>query len=154
MPTDDQHTRCEGCQDATDELAIRAAVLRYANAIDAFDWDALAAVFTVDAVARYHQHAPIVGNVAIAEFLRERVGPSTWHQHFISITDFHRDGDNAKTTSAFIAHSINPTRPGMIRLTLGSYFDVLVRTAEGWRISQRDQVTGQREVRVLGDPNG
>ncbi len=154
MPTDDQLARCDGCQDAADELAIRAAVLRYANAIDAFNWAALAAVFTVDAVARYHLHDPIVGNVNIAEFLRERVGPSTWHQHFISITDFQREGDTAKTTSAFIAHSINPTRPGMIRLTLGSYFDVLERTAEGWRISQRDQVTGQREVRVLGDPNG
>jgi ketosteroid isomerase-like protein len=142
------------CRDAVDEVAITAAVQRYALAIDAFDWDALTNVFTVDAVARYHQHPPVVGNAAIASFLRERVGPSTWHQHFISITDINRDGDRAKTTSAFIAHSINPTRPGKIRLTLGSYIDVLVRTDAGWRIAERDQVTGLREVRDLGDPNG
>jgi ketosteroid isomerase-like protein len=142
------------CRDAVDEVAITAAVQRYAFAIDAFDWNALTEVFTVDAVARYHQHPPVIGNAAIASFLRERVGPSTWHQHFISITDINRDGDRAKTTSAFIAHSINPTRPGKIRLTLGSYVDVLVRTDAGWRIAERDQVTGLREVRDLGDPNG
>jgi ketosteroid isomerase-like protein len=154
MPTDDPSVGCVGCQDTVDELAIRAAVLRYANAIDAFDWDALAAVFTVDAVARYHLHQPVIGNVAIAEFLRERVGPSTWHQHFISITDLQLDGDCARTISAFIAHSINPTRPGKIRLTMGSYVDALVRGEGGWRIAERDQVTGLREVRDLGDPNG
>jgi ketosteroid isomerase-like protein len=136
------------------EVAIRAAVQRYAFAIDAFDWEALAAVFTEDAVARYHQHTPVVGNTAIAEFLRERVGPSTWHQHFISVTDVQRDGDRARTTSAFIAHSVNPTRPGKIRLTLGTYIDVLHHGHNGWRIAERDQITGLREVRDLGDPNG
>ncbi len=154
MSTYDLATIGQCCDDTANELAIRAAVHRYALTIDAFDWDALAAVFTVDAVARYHQHTPVVGNRAIANFLRERVGPSTWHQHFISITDLQRNGDRAQTTSAFIAHSINPTRPGKIRLTLGSYVDVLVRTDAGWRIAERDQVTGLREVRDLGDPNG
>ncbi len=154
MSTGELSSLDASCQNTAHELAIRAAVLRYAFAIDAFDWDALAAVFTVDAVARYHQHPPVVGNAAISDFLRERVGPSTWHQHFISITDLQRTGDRAQTTSAFIAHSINPTRPGKIRLTLGSYVDVLVRTEVGWRISERDQVTGLREVRDLGDPNG
>jgi ketosteroid isomerase-like protein len=154
MSTHDQCIANPCCRDTADGLAIRAAVQQYARAIDAFDWDALAAVFTIDAVARYHQHPPVVGNGEIANFLRERVGPSTWHQHFISITDVQRDGDRARTNSAFIAHSINPTRPGKIRLTLGSYADVLVRTPDGWRIAERDQLTGLREVRDIGDPTG
>ncbi len=156
MSTYDLPSANQCCDDTANELAIRAAVLRYALAIDAFDWGAgaLAAVFTDDAVARYHLHPPVSGNTEIASFLRDRVGPSTWHQHFISITDVQRSGDRARTTSAFIAHSINPTRPGKIRLTLGSYFDVLVRGDNGWRIAERDQVTDLREVRDLGDPNG
>jgi ketosteroid isomerase-like protein len=154
MSTDESGLSQAAIADVAAELGIRAAVLRYADAIDAFDWDALADVFTPDAVARYHQHTPVVGNRAISDFLKERVGPSTWHQHFISITSLERTGDVARTMSAFIAHSINPLRPGKIRMTLGSYADVVVLGPSGWRIKERDQVTGLREVRDLGDPNG
>ncbi len=136
------------------EVAVRAAVQRYAHAIDAMDWDALAEVFTADARARYHLHDQVVGNRAISDFLRERVGRTTWHQHFVQTTEVVLDGDRAKATSAFIAHSLNLDRPGKIRMTLGSYVDVLVRGENGWRIAEREQVTGIREVRDLGDPNG
>jgi ketosteroid isomerase-like protein len=138
-----------------DGLAVRAAVQAYAHAIDAFDWDALASVFTTDAVARYQGREPVHGNVAIARFLQDAVGPSTWHQHFISTTEVRFKGSGvAHLVSAFIAHSISPARPGKVRMTLGSYQDKLIRTDMGWRISEREQITGMREVRDLGDPNG
>jgi ketosteroid isomerase-like protein len=132
-----------------DELQIRIAVQNYAHAIDAMNWSALADVFTSDATAQYHQHPLLTGNQAIADFLRERVGDTDWHQHFISTTQVIMNGSNAHADSAFIAHTTRRSAPGKVRMTLGSYHDRLVKTAAGWRIAHRDQVTGIREVREL-----
>jgi ketosteroid isomerase-like protein len=137
-----------------DEVQVRAAVQRYAFAIDSLDYDALRDVFTSDATAQYHQHPLLSGNQAIADFLQERVGDTIWHQHFITTTRVTLQGDTAHADSAFIAHATKHSIPGKVRMTLGSYHDRLTRTADGWRITHRDQVTGIREVRQLGDPNG
>jgi ketosteroid isomerase-like protein len=140
--------------DTSDEIQVRAAVQRYAFAIDAMDYDALRDVFTPDATAQYHQHPLLTGNQSIADFLKERVGDTIWHQHFISVTRVELSGDTAQADSAFIAHATKHSIPGKVRMTLGSYHDRLARTSDGWRVAHRDQVTGIREVRDLGDPNG
>jgi ketosteroid isomerase-like protein len=138
-----------------DEIQVRSAVQAYAHAIDSMDYVALADVFTDDVVANYHNEEPVLGNANLAEFLRQRVGATIWHQHFVQTTKVSLNADTATTESAFIAHAVSAARPGKIRMSLGSYSDTLRWTAaNGWKISSRVQVTGIREVRDIGDPNG
>jgi ketosteroid isomerase-like protein len=132
-----------------DRIGIADAIAAYAHAIDAFDYDELCAAFTTDAIVRYQGHLPIIGNHAISDFLRERTAGTTWHQHFVSITQVDITGDEARTTSAFIAHAVGDDRPGLVRTICGSYFDRLARVENKWRIAERDQVTGIRHERAL-----
>lgn len=135
--------------DASDRLALEDTLQRYSFALDSFDYDGLLDVFDADATIRYHGHDEVHGNAAIAAFLRERTGTTTWQQHAVTVRKVTMTDDGAKAESAFIAHLIGPSYPNAVRMFLGTYSDVLVRRPIGWRIIRRDQFTGHREVRSI-----
>lgn len=128
-----------------DRLAIADTLQAYARAIDAFDFDAVAAVFTDDCVARYKQYEPLVGGRALAEWLRSKCVDVPWHQHNLNVVSIAIDGDTAEVLTYFVAHTCPGDQP--IVVNIGDYRDRLIRTVAGWRICERVQSTRFKETR-------
>jgi hypothetical protein len=86
--------------------------------------------------------------VETAVWLHEHTSGTAWHQHMVTVADVQIDGDVARTLTYFIAHAVPKTDTETVRLSVGEYRDVLQRTPAGWRICERRQKTGWKEVRT------
>jgi ketosteroid isomerase-like protein len=132
-----------------DRLAVADTLCRYGTAIDAMDYDTLATLFTDDASVIYRGYPEMTGGQIVSAFLKERTAATTWHQHNVNVMDVQLDDDSATTLTYFIAHAVGLAGgPETVRLSVGEYRDKLVRTETGWRISERRQTTGWKEVRT------
>jgi 3-phenylpropionate/cinnamic acid dioxygenase small subunit len=144
------HTRTTRAAPATpsirevaDELADRQEIadlcVRYARALDRHDWEALAACFVADAVYLY-PGGRTDGVEAVVERCRAALTPLDASQHLIGSILTAVDGDEGRASSYFHAQHVRAgTEGGDTFVIAGSYDDRVVRTAEGWRIAQRDQ---------------
>jgi uncharacterized protein (TIGR02246 family) len=113
---------------------------RYARALDEKDWSLLATCFTADAVAFYGE---VLGRqegvTAIEQVCRAALGHLDSSQHVISNPEIHIDGDAATARCYVHAQHTKAGTPGGDNMTIGgTYLDELVRTADGWRIRQRE----------------
>jgi ketosteroid isomerase-like protein len=131
-----------------DRLGIEDTLRRYATSIDAFDFAGVGAVFTDDAVVEYGGYPVMSGGGETAAFLQNHTKNTAWHQHMVTVADVQIDGDTARTITYFIAHAVPKADSESVRLSVGEYRDQLQRTADGWRISVRNQHTGWKEVRT------
>jgi ketosteroid isomerase-like protein len=131
-----------------DRWAITQVLQGYGTAIDALDFDTLAALFTADATVEYGGHPAMIGGAETAAWLREHTRHTAWHQHMVTVMKVEIDGDEAATLTYFIAHAVPKTNSETVRLSVGEYRDRLRRTTDGWRICQRRQSTGWKEVRT------
>jgi ketosteroid isomerase-like protein len=114
------------------EREIERMVLDYAAFNDAGDWEAVAGMFAADGrVSR-----PIApddftqGCDAILAAFKAR--PPRTTRHIVSNIRVDVDSESASATSQIMLF----TGPGMAPL-VGSYADRLVKTAEGWRFTER-----------------
>ncbi len=133
-----------------DRNAITDTLLRYGTAIDEFDFEGVASVFTADADIEYRGHPPMVGGAEAGEFMRIHTAPTLWHQHMNSVARIEMiDADTVATLTNFIAHAVFKANTDMMRLSVGEYRDTLRRQADGqWLISERRQITGWKETRT------
>jgi ketosteroid isomerase-like protein len=136
-------------QHLVDRQEINEVLQRYARGIDAFDFDVVSDVFTADAAAQYSKYPELIGGPAIAQFLREHTQATSWHQHLLTVVEVVIDGDRATTLTYFIAHMVSGDPGETVTVQVGDYRDELVRTAGGWRISKRRQLSGLKERRPL-----
>ncbi|WP_404713861.1 nuclear transport factor 2 family protein [Sphingomonas sp. MMS24-J13] len=124
---------------AEDREAIWRLFMAMQAAIDNRDLKAYGEGFTEDGV-----WAGVVGRgvgpVGIAEILGQYMKPwdseatRTWHVTLDVLIDI--DGDSATASSKF--QHITPAENGTLRVWhLGAYDDRLVRTAQGWKFTQR-----------------
>ena len=58
------------------------------------------------------------------------------------------DSDSATATTQLISTQVSGERAEQALITVGTYRDVLVRTASDWRIAERSMCVGWRETRV------
>jgi ketosteroid isomerase-like protein len=130
-----------------DRIAIADTLQRYATCIDALDFDGLGNVFTADAVVEYGGY-PVMTGTETAAWLQRHTSGTAWHQHMVTVADVHVDGDTALTLTYFIAHAVPKTDGETVRVSVGEYRDQLSRTAAGWRICERHQKTGWKEIRT------
>ena len=133
---------------ADDRWAITQVLQHYGTAIDALDFDALAALFTADATVEYRGYPEMTGSAETAAWLREHTRHTAWHQHMVTVMNVAIDGDEAATLTYFIAHVVSKTDSETVRLSVGEYRDRLRRTVDGWQICERRQKTGWKEVRT------
>ena len=127
-------------QEISDRLEIQDLLARYSQAIDAHDFGALDGLFTEDAVIDYTEVGGPRGDLATTKEFLARVLPAhKGHYHLVGSTVVEISGDEAAVRS--ICH--NPMllgqgeEPGRIYFCGLWYRDSMVRTPEGWRISQR-----------------
>ena len=123
-----------------DRLAINDLLVRYAWAIDTKDWDTLDIVFTPDAKIDYTRTGGIAGSLAeIKPWLAESLAAFPATQHLLSNSQVTIDGDTATARTAVYNPMGAATREGPLHFFFmgGIYADQMVRTADGWRITER-----------------
>lgn len=122
-----------------DERAIVDVAVRYCWALDTRDWDALGEVFLPDSTADLADGIVLVGLDAIAARCRAALTPLDDSQHIVSTHQVDVEGDTATHRCYLHAqHVRHGVEGGATYVVGGRYEDRLVRTADGWRITNRD----------------
>jgi ketosteroid isomerase-like protein len=130
-----------------DRTAIIDVTIRYCWAIDERDWDALADVFTPDAVATLGRECR--GLAEIRARIAEALSPLDDSQHMVTNHQVHVDGDTATCRCYLQAQHVRHAVDGSPNfIVAGRYEDELVRTPAGWRIARRALVVMWREGNV------
>lgn len=115
---------------ADDALAIGTVLVRCARLVDVAAWDDLDLVFTEDAVVA-STHGTAHGTTEFVEVV-ERARAHGLGPHHITDTVLRRLGaDRVRAWSKWFTVAADGTVRG------GEQLDLLVRTPEGWRITER-----------------
>jgi hypothetical protein len=121
-----------------DKEQIAEVLIRYATGIDSQDWPLLRSCWTDEIDVDYQQLGRFTSADALTDVMRqlhENMGP-TYHRmsNFVIAVD----GDRATVRSYVQAVlMLQPDDSTNWVDALGHYDDVFVRTADGWRISER-----------------
>jgi hypothetical protein len=126
-------------QEMSDRLEIEDLLLRYCYAVDDRDWEAYRAIFTTDAVLDDTVTGGIRSNVEEhVAFMQKALSKILISQHAISTILFDIKGDRANAR-------VHCSCPMVVDLGQGRqqvffqglwYHDKIMRTQEGWRISE------------------
>jgi 3-phenylpropionate/cinnamic acid dioxygenase small subunit len=126
-----------------DRVAINDLIIRYAEAVDNHDDDALASCFTDDAGATFAGvPVPGRGGAAIVAFLASLPGGAAGTaapmktSHLFTNVVINLDGDQAEARSRAAVYSVRGT-PEQVRVRGIGYLDRMRRTPDGWRIANR-----------------
>ena len=129
---------------SNDREQIGDVLIRYATAIDQKDWSLFKTCWAKDVVADYGQLGLFTDVDALTDVFsaaHDGMGP-TYHRMSNFVIDV--EGDRASVRSYF--HAVLMLFPGDTANwidTVGHYDDVVVRTAEGWRIQSRTANTAR-----------
>lgn len=129
-----------------DQLELQRLVIRYSHAIDERDFAALDSVFTPDARIDYTAMGGIAGAYPeIRPWLEEALKPFTVYMHLLGNGLFDVTGDTATGKVACFNPMLTSAAPdaGEQVVFLGLWYDDrYLRTAAGWRISERVERRG------------
>ena len=129
----------------SDRLEIQDLFARYSFAIDERDWDALDRVFTPDARIDYTESGGVKGSLAeIKAWLPGALARFPAFQHLVATTKLALDGDIASSRTILFNPMVHEGEGGERQtFFMGLWYrDTLVRTPEGWRISERYEEMG------------
>jgi hypothetical protein len=129
-------------EEISDRLEIQALMTAYAHAIDQRDFNRLDAIFTADAYIDYRAMGGIAGSYPeVKRWLDPALAPFPNYQHLVASTDLELAGDTASARTACFnpMEVVLPEGRTQVMLLGLWYVDKLVRTAGGWRISERVQ---------------
>jgi hypothetical protein len=132
-----------GPAEIADRLEIQDLIARYAVIIDSHDFDALDQLFTPGAQIDFSTFNGPVGDVTqIKAFLRASLPFFTRSQHMMGLPLITLSGDTAHARTSCNNPMISEKTDGRTSVWLIGlwYDDDLVRTADGWRFSARNQI--------------
>jgi len=131
-----------------DEREIIGLAVRYCQAMDARDYDALHDIFVADATACL-AGIDEIGLEAIIARCSRVLDPCNATQHLVGNHLVTLDGDTATAQCEVQAQHVRRGVEGGSTFTLGGrYRDQVTRTPAGWRITHRDLETSW----VTGNP--
>lgn len=129
-------------QEISDRMEIADLLARYSAAIDGRDWDGLDRLFTGDAVIDYTEMGGIRGTLAEQKAFLSQVMPGfAGFQHLTATSTFDIDGDEARVRTICFNPMVVTDEQQVLFCGLW-YRDLLVRTADGWRIQERHEDRG------------
>ena len=123
-----------------DKEQIAEVLIRYATGIDSKNWPLLRSCWTDEIDVDYQQLGRFTSADALTDVMRqlhENMGP-TYHRMSNVVIAIDEAGDQA--TAHSYVHAVLMLQPDDSTNwvdALGHYDDVLVRTPDGWRISER-----------------
>ncbi len=125
----------------SDRLELQQLAIDYANAIDTRAFEKLDHIFTADAYIDYRAMGGIDGRYPeIRKWLPQALQSFPGYMHFVGNFACEIDGDGASGRVACFNPMVvpQPDGEGTDTMFLGLwYLDRFVRTADGWRISER-----------------
>jgi ketosteroid isomerase-like protein len=126
-------------QEISDRLEIEQLLVRYCHAVDQRDWDAYRAVYTEDALIDDIGAGPGNGVDDMVAFLSRALERVVLIQHAVSTSRIDIDGDTATARSVCHCPVVLDRGNGQTEMCFQGlwYEDELVRTPEGWKISNR-----------------
>jgi hypothetical protein len=127
-------------QSISDRLEIEQLIVDYANAIDRRDFDALDQVFTADAYIDYRAMGGIDGKYPeVKAWLKPALDKFPHYSHLVGNISTKVDGDSATARTLCFNPMVVPLGEDKSQVMfLGLWYaDKLVRTAEGWRMTER-----------------
>lgn len=130
--------------DRLDRMEIQDLLTRYGVAIDSRRWDLLEEVFTTDALIDYSSSGAPKGRYPeIRAWLESFLTKFPMNQHMTLNSHIEVSGDRATGRSYFFNPNSFPNESGVPKMIFvgGYYNDEFVRTADGWRIVQREGET-------------
>ena len=137
-------------QEISDRLEIDDLLSRYTLAIDGKDFDALDEVFTPDATIDYTTSGGIKGQYPeVKAWLAKALSLFPMTQHLLGNRRVAVDGD-AATSRTYLSNPMGAPKDGggLHMFYVGGYYnDRLVRTADGWRITDRFEETAWMDGR-------
>jgi 3-phenylpropionate/cinnamic acid dioxygenase small subunit len=138
---------------ADDDVQIRTVLARIAQLADSGDLDEYLTLFTEDAVWAMPDNPSIGmlanekrGHAEIRAGAEERrasglQGPGTLSRHVLTTVAVNVESGDQATVRSYFLFVVDTTTTPSIR-TMGQYDDVLVRTADGWKLSRRTITVG------------
>jgi uncharacterized protein (TIGR02246 family) len=135
-------------QSTADELEIQALAASYSDAVRRGDAEQAAATYAEDGVLMAFAGPEIVGRPAIAQALARVLSPMSFVMQTCAGGLIQVDGDRA-TARWPVTEWMNRRDTDEIRVMLGVYEDVVVRTPQGWRFARR-----RFHPFYAGDPGG
>ena len=125
-------------QEISDRLEIQQLLVDYSTAIDQRRFDDLDAVFTSDAYIDYRVTGGIDGHYPqVKAWLADVLPNFPAYSHMLGNFDLRIDGDTATArTICFNPMVFNAEQKQIMFIGIW-YEDVLVRTADGWRMTKR-----------------
>ena len=126
-------------QEISDRLEIQDLMVRYAHAVDTREWTLFKELFTDDAVIDYSAFGGPCGSVdEVTSFLQLTMPLFSATQHLVANCAVTLDGDRA--TARTMCHNPMAVSDSESVLLCGLwYVDTLVRTPDGWRLSERSE---------------
>lgn len=126
-------------QEISDRLEIQQAMTDYADAIDTRNFDALDRIFTPDAFIDYTAMGGIKGNYPeIKAWLKDTMKWFPNYYHMVGNQSIKVDGDRARSRTICFNPIVMSVQDKPHTMFFGLwYLDQWVRTAEGWRMSER-----------------
>lgn len=122
-----------------DRAAISDLCTRYTTALDTKDWAMLRSCFAPEPVFT-HPGGRLEGFEAILGRTSAALTPLTRTQHLLGNLIATVDRDTARSSCYFHAQHVRTGTPGgELYVIAGRYDDSLVRTPDGWRITERVQ---------------
>lgn len=126
-------------RDVTERRAIEEVFLGYCEHVDLYEIDALVGLFTEDATLDFGHGRLFEGREQFRAVLRDRMALYENTSHHVSNIRVRLTGPDTATASVYVYawHRRPGSRPdGSDDMHVwGRYYDDLVRTADGWRIS-------------------
>lgn len=121
----------------SDKDAIRELMHQYCFCMDEGRFAELAALFAPDGewIAPYRS---VSGPEAIAAWLTQSVPPTPRRMHYVMNSVIAVNGDAATAKSNYLV--MVEGRDGPVPSVCGTYADVLVRDAGGWRFRRRELI--------------
>jgi 3-phenylpropionate/cinnamic acid dioxygenase small subunit len=122
-----------------DRLDITDTIYRYASCIDRRDLEGLRAVLHDDIRARYGNADWIEGGDQLVEWIDGMTRDALWQHHLLSVyhVDFDPDDpDRARVLVYHTSHQVFSAQPDTVGVLVARYHDEVVRTPDGWRISE------------------
>lgn len=139
-------------QEVRDRLEIADLLVRYCEAVDGRDWDALDELFTADAHVDLTATGGRAGDLgATKAFLAAALAGFAATQHMLGTGRVEVYGDTARARTPCHNPLVVDTPGGRQLWLVGLwYVDELVRTPAGWRLRRRRQECCYRTRMQLG----
>lgn len=124
-------------QEVEDRAAIYDVHMRYAQAVDQYDYAGVAACFTPDAKAEYSGKVLAPGPQGIVDYIKGRGRPAL-KMHVIGTQLIDWQGEKANVETYCVAHLVNE-RDGKKQMTMRAvrFMDRMVKRNGSWLISER-----------------